>query len=84
MNERNCSLLSRVNETGFVLYEAFLYLDTHPCDSAALRFCRNAQKAYCEAVAEYEAECGPLSASRSDTDEGWAWGKTPWPWEMED
>ena len=37
-----------------------------------------------EAVADYEAQFGPLTAKDTDVEEGWAWVETPWPWEKED
>ena len=36
-NERRC-ILNRVQQAGFAVDEAVLYLDTHPCDSNALAF----------------------------------------------
>ena len=42
------------------------------------------QKKYVEAVAEYELQFGPLTMKDTDTERGWAWVETPWPWEKED
>ena len=68
----------------FALYDTGLFLNTHPTNQAALAFYEENQKKYVEAVAYYEEEFGPLTMYGTDTEKGWAWVETPWPWEMED
>ena len=83
MNSREKALYE-VQIAGFALDEANLFLDTHPQDPEALAAMREYQRQYREAVAVYENQFGPLTASSSYTDECWAWIKNPWPWDMED
>lgn len=76
--------MRRVQMLSFALYDTILFLDSHPTNKAALAFFAETQKQYVEAVATYEEEFGPLTAGDTDTEYGWAWVETPWPWEMED
>jgi len=76
-------MLRKVQEADFVLYDVSLFLDTHPSNEAALEFFNEYQRVYTEAVADYEAQYGPLVAFDTDTTRGWAWVQGPWPWEME-
>lgn len=64
----------------FATYETRLYLDTHPCDEAAMdAMCKYAEKAK-SLRCEYEKLYGPLTAVPGRTDNG-CWVKDPWPWE---
>ena len=76
-------LLRKIQEVGFVLYDVNLFLDTHPDNKMALDFYKKYQIIYTELEAEYVMNYGPLTARDTDTDKGWMWVKTPWPWEME-
>lgn len=75
------SLLARVNETGFAVDDANLYLDTHPCDQAALAYFQHASAMYRDAVNAYSAQFGPLMAVDSTDINYWSWISDPWPWE---
>lgn len=76
--------MRKVQMLSFALDDTILFLDTHPTSQPALAFFAETQKEYVEAVAEYEAEFGPLTAGDTDSMRGWQWVETPWPWEMED
>ena len=76
--------MRQVQMYSFALYDTALFLDTHPTNQAALAFYEENLKKYVEAVAYYEEEFGPLTMMGTDTEKGWAWVETPWPWEMED
>lgn len=76
--------LRKVQMYSFALDDTGLFLDTHPTNKAALAFFEDTQKKYVEAVAEYELQFGPLTMKDTDTERGWAWVETPWPWEKED
>lgn len=76
--------LKKVQMYSFALVDTGLFLDTHPTNKAALAFFADMQQKYVEAVADFEAQFGPLTADETDTENGWAWATTPWPWEMED
>lgn len=79
-SDRN-SLLEMVNQTGFALDDTQLYLDTHPCDQAALEYFQQISAMYKNAVAAYTAQYGPLTASESSGAAYWSWVSDPWPWE---
>ncbi len=92
MDAQNCSmpragmatrqaLLARVYETGFAVDDANLYLDTHPCDQAALAYFQQAAAMYHDAVNAYTAQYGPLMAADSTDTNYWSWISDPWPWE---
>ena len=74
-------MLKKVNQAGFALDDTQLYLDTHPCDTAALAYFNQVSEMYCNAVAAYEAQYGPLMAYRDTDVSYWSWLNDPWPWE---
>jgi len=73
------SLLCCLMAADFAAHETRLYLDTHPCDEAAM----SAMKEYAAQAAalreEYERSYGPLTAVPGMTDNG-CWIDDPWPW----
>ncbi len=73
--------LHEVDMAGFMVYEAVLYLDTHPCDQEAMAYYRIAKKKYEEAVANYNEKVGPLCMSDVVCGDTFAWVEEPWPWE---
>lgn len=73
--------LHEVNMAGFMVYEAVLYLDTHPCDQEAMEYYRVAKERYEAAVAEHHANVGPLYMSDVSCGDAFAWVEGPWPWE---
>lgn len=77
------SLLRKLQIYGFTLYDTALFLDTHPEDSGALDYYDKTAAAYAQARREYEEKFGPLTVNGVDTDNGWAWTASPWPWEYE-
>ncbi len=75
-------LMYAVQMYGFVLDEARLFLDTHPKSQPALDYYRKYSELYRDAVAEYEAACGPLTANSeaSSAGDSWRWIDGGWPW----
>lgn len=73
--------LHEVDKAGFMVYEAVLYLDTHPCDSEAMDYYRMAKEKYEEAVADYQEKIGPLFHAEVTCGDTFAWVEGPWPWE---
>lgn len=74
-------MLQYVRETNFALIDAGLYLDTHPCDDAAMDYFNKYQQMHKEAVEEYEKHYGPITINGVNTCDGWTWTEGPWPWE---
>lgn len=75
------ALLARVTEAGLAVDDANLYLDTHPCDQAALAYFQQVNAMYHEAANAYSAQFGPLMAVDSTDVNYWSWISDPWPWE---
>lgn len=78
---QNCSqLYDKVCEAHFFLHDLQLYLDTHPCDEAALEMFREACKQYEACYEAFEKCCWPLrscGAGKDDCD--WDWLCGAWP-----
>lgn len=74
-------LLHQVDMAGFLLDDAVLFLDTHPCDPDAMKFYQEARARYHEAVETYTAEVGPLFMFDVPCDSTFTWVDDPWPWE---
>ncbi len=81
MNHNYGALMKRVCETGFMLDDLILYLDTHPCDLSALECYKRAAQDYAGAVEAFESQCGPLTIDGARSDCYWTWVENPWPWE---
>lgn len=79
----NCPLLQQIHAYDFALIEMNLYLDTHPCDQAAMEKLACLRRERAEKVALYEQEFGPLIVTAADiTGECcFAWVNNPWPWD---
>ena len=80
MNEK-CRLMQVIYETGFALDDAALYLDTHPCDQAALNYYHSVANARLNAMNAYQASYGPLLVDQVKSDNYWTWVTGKWPWE---
>ncbi len=76
--------MRQVQMYGFALTDTEMFLDTHPTNREALAFYAESRTRYLEAIEAFEEQFGPLTASDTDVENGWAWVETPWPWEMED
>lgn len=76
-------LMRRITELSFTMDELRLYLDTHPDCQEALSYYDELQRQRTIAVAEFEAQFGPLT-SYGNVDAGcgeWKWARGPWPWQ---
>ena len=62
------AMLLEVDQAGFAVVDANLYLDTHPCDAAAIDYYNQMANAYRNAAAAFEAQFGPLTASANRED----------------
>ena len=80
-NTSRDALLMAVNQPGFAVTEANLYLDTHPCDSQAIAYLKQMSQAYADARNAYEAQYGPLRAEKPRETVYWSRTYDPWPWE---
>ncbi len=73
--------LRRLQAVRFALYDAALYLDSHPACQEGLRYFREKRELCDKLTREYEAAYGPLTASASTAEERFDWVCTPFPWE---
>lgn len=79
MNERQ-KLMARLSAVQFAAWELHMYLDTHPCDTAANEMFRKHSTEAARLKNEYESKYGPLTITGTeDTD----WLCDPWPWDLE-
>lgn len=76
-DKMNC--LRAVQAADFAVLETKLYLDTHPCDKAALEAMRRYEAQAAAVREEYETRYGSLKGSAEKCDR-WAWIDDPWPW----
>ena len=81
MNRRQ--LMNRINQASFAVDDVKLYLDTHPCDQEALAYFHEMCRARGQALKEYAAAYGPLTADTADAScaDRWNWVSEPWPWQ---
>lgn len=75
------AMLQQVNQAGFAMVDANLYLDTHPCDTEAIAYYNEMREAYRSVKEAFEAHFGPLRASGNADTAYWSWVSDPWPWE---
>jgi len=74
-------LMREIMEVDFVLKELNLFLDTHPCHTAALEKFQRYEARAVELKCQYEKMFGPLTPSVNDNLTSWEWTESPWPWE---
>lgn len=81
-NTNGASLLRKIQEIDFSLYETVLYLDVYPDCREALAYYHTLLSQRAALVARYEREVGPLTAFGNLSQTSWDWVKSPWPWQM--
>ncbi|MEW6182963.1 MAG: spore coat protein CotJB [Bacillota bacterium] len=77
------ALLKRIQTLEFCAIELALFLDTHPCDTAALKDhkCFSQELEECRKL--YSEKYGPLTHEDNKREDCWRWIEEPWPWEIE-
>ena len=86
MMRNNCrgdSLLQKLREVDFSIYETALYLDAYPHSQEALNHYHNLLKTRDELYAAYQSENKPLTIFGNVNKTSWDWVKTPMPWEIQ-
>ena len=66
----------------FALQELGLYLNTHPRDQEVLQLYWSYVQLAKEGRERYEAAYGPLTQTCLTPEQGYAWLKDPWPWDV--
>lgn len=75
-------LLRQIQIYSFAVYDALLYLDSHPGSKEALDFYNKYKQAESRAIAEYESRFGKIRLSGQES--SWQWTDGPWPWQNEE
>ena len=73
------SLLCCLMAADFAVHETRLYLDTHPCDEAAMDAMREYIAQAARLREEYQQLYGPVTADAACGDSD-RWVCDPWPW----
>jgi spore coat protein JB len=81
-NHNGASLLKKIQEIDFSIYETVLYLDAYPNCREALAYYHTLLSQRKALMCQYEREVGPLSAFGNQSQTSWDWVKSPWPWQM--
>ena len=83
-----CTCVSKVErelaQLSFAMDDLRLFLDTHPCDKAALAAHEEVRARRGIAVKQYERLIGPVNVYDAGGTCTWNWTCAPWPWETED
>ena len=74
-------LMKQLQAYSFAVYDALLYLDSHPDSRSALEYYNKYKKLEAKAKQEYEMHFGPVVAPMDANQ--WQWNKGPWPWQNE-
>lgn len=77
------SLLKKIQELDFALYETVLYLDAYPENREALAYYHDMLSKRDKLCAEYESHVAPITAFGNESHTSWDWVSGPWPWEYE-
>lgn len=81
MNLCQQDLLLCISQVSFAMYDAALYLDTHPCDEEALAYFHKMHAKRMAAMKVYSKKFGPLTMDQSEDFCSWDWGSAPLPWQ---
>ncbi len=79
MDERK-KLLAAIQASQFAAWELHMYLDTHPCDSAASEMHKKYMREASALKKRYEEKYGPLTTENSEEAD---WLSDPWPWDYQ-
>lgn len=74
-------LMRKIQQNGFALVEANLYLDSHPTCKMGLEYFRKHKAIQEELEKEFNENYGPLTAFQSEGTKKWEWVMSPFPWE---
>ena len=81
-NLNRTRLMRQIQMYSFVVYDARLYLDSHPNSKVALDYYNKYKKLEQNAMAEFEARYGKIALDGQEN--SWQWTEGPWPWQNEE
>jgi spore coat protein JB len=83
MCENQKKLLEEIRCAQFACIDIKLFLDTNPCNAAALADFNTCSCHLRKLMDRYCCEYGPLVGfGLQPAGQSWTWGQSPWPWEM--
>ena len=83
-NNRRCALMRKLQAADFAVYDARLFLNTHPSDQEAVDYYQKSLAMADALRTEYSEQYGPLTMQFPAQSCGAQWVQGPWPWEGED
>ncbi|MDP4119893.1 MAG: spore coat protein CotJB [Bacillota bacterium] len=84
MSEKQ-ALLNIINSSGLAMYDAALFLDSHPDNQAAMNYFQQHKAVRDQATKEYSMKYGPLTVEQVESNSmHWTWVDNPWPWQYEE
>ena len=80
--DSRCELITKLRETGFMMDDIRLYLDTHPNDVRAIKTYNEYARLYKKYEHEYTTGfAGIGTCNENNNDDIWMWNEYPMPWE---
>lgn len=80
--DERSKLLRKINSSGLAMFDASLFLDSHPNNQDALQYYQKHKTMKEQAEKEYTSKYGPLSIDMVEPSANrWTWIDNPWPWE---
>ncbi|MEW6173807.1 MAG: spore coat protein CotJB [Bacillota bacterium] len=83
MHYEKTALLKKIQTLEFCAFEIALFLDTHPCNTEALKDHKSFSQELAELKKLYSERYGPLTHESHKREDCWLWAEEPWPWEIE-
>lgn len=82
MNADCKTMMRRLQTVEFSMYDTMLYLDIYPDCAEALAYFGKLRQERDALRASLAKRCKrPVSACETDTEQGWNWIDSPWPWD---
>lgn len=75
------SIMQKLREIDFAIYETILYLDAYPHSTEALEYYHSLIHQRELLATEYENNQAPITAFGNKSHSSWDWISSPWPWE---
>ena len=74
-------LMRQIQEASFAMYDAQLYLDSHPKDEAGMARFNEYNSLRRGLTEEYTSMFGPITTDIYTADGMFTWATEPWPWQ---
>lgn len=80
-DNKQSSLLKKIQQYNFAAYDMLLYLDTHPDDKEAFEMYQELMATYLKSLNDYQKNYAPLTIEGAAQTSEFTWLNSPWPWE---